>query len=131
MRKEMGSGNNTPNALHKSHSCSSIKDHENGKSQNNHTFKFDNSLTVHVRNNYSWHCAIYNQISILQSSSSIPIITMESVDDFKPYSNGGSGGMTNANSQASVTIECPLEKEPPKITWTTMTPQQISIWIDK
>lgn len=54
---------------------------------------------------------------------------MESVDDFKPYSNGS--GMTNANSQASVTIECPLEKEPPKITWTTMTPQQISIWIDK
>lgn len=70
----------------------------------------------------------------LQSSGSIPIITTESVDDFKPmaYSNGG---MSNGNSTLSVTIEEPLthkdQKEPPKITWTTMTPQQISIWIDK
>lgn len=66
-----------------------------------------------------------------QSSCSIPIITTESVDDLKPYSNGG---MSNGNSQVSVTIDAPLqskEKEQQRITWTTMTPQQISIWIDK
>lgn len=42
--------------------------------------------------------------------------------------------MSNGNSQVSVTIDAPLqakEKEQAKITWTTMTPQMISIWIDK
>lgn len=41
----------SPNTLHKSHSCSSIKEHEKDKSpMNNRKFKFDNNLTVHVRN---------------------------------------------------------------------------------
>lgn len=73
---------------------------------------------------------------ITQGSGSIPIITTESVDDFKTYTNGG---MSHGNSAISVTIEPPAdattltdkEKEQQKITWTTMTPQQISIWIDK
>jgi hypothetical protein len=48
--------------------------------------------------------------------------------------------MSNGNSTISVTIDAPLnekvhglheQKDPQKITWTTMTPQQISIWIDK
>jgi hypothetical protein len=61
----------------------------------------------------------------------------ESVDDFKTYTNGG---MSNGNSTVSVTIDAPLndkehtrsdQKDPPRITWTTMTPQQISMWIDK
>jgi len=72
-------------------------------------------------------------MSYLQGSGSIPIITTESVDDFKTYTNGG---MSNGNSTVSVTIDAPREltekeKEQQKITWTTMTPQQISIWIDK
>lgn len=72
----------------------------------------------------------------LKGSGSIPIITTESVDDFKTYSNGG---MSHGNSTVSVTIEPPASNlgekdnkdQPEKITWTTMTPQQISIWIDK
>jgi len=49
--------------------------------------------------------------------------------------------MSNGNSAVSVTIDAPLQekeknphsnsKEPAKVTWTTMTPQQISMWIDK
>lgn len=45
--------------------------------------------------------------------------------------------MSHANSAVSVTIDAPpdsaseKEAEQQKITWTTMTPQQISIWIDK
>jgi len=47
VRKEMKNG--SPNALHKSHSCSSIKDSEKEKSPaNNRKFNFNNSLTVHV-----------------------------------------------------------------------------------
>lgn len=41
-------GSASPNTLHKSHSCSSIKDEEKDKSQMGR-FKFDNNLTVHVR----------------------------------------------------------------------------------
>jgi hypothetical protein len=43
--------------------------------------------------------------------------------------------MTNNGSQQTVKIDVPesptLIEPPTKITWTTMTPQQISIWIDK
>jgi hypothetical protein len=44
--------------------------------------------------------------------------------------------MSHGNSTVSVVIDAPPsdcgqnDKEQ-KITWTTMTPQQISIWIDK
>ncbi|CRL01010.1 CLUMA_CG014242, isoform A [Clunio marinus] len=114
MRKEMASINSSPNTLQKSHSCSSIKDQVKDKSPMNHRkFKFDNSLTV-------------------QGLGSIPTIMTESVDDFKPFSNGG---MSHGNSTVSVTIDAPTEQReeelPKNITWTTMTPQQISIWIDK
>ena len=73
-------------------------------------------------------------MTYLQGSGSIPIITTESVDDFKTYTNGG---MSHGHSAVSVTIDAPekelteKEKEQQKITWTTMTPQQISMWIDK
>lgn len=55
----------------------------------------------------------------------------ESVDDFKPYSNGNS--MNHSTSQVRIDVpDSPLpEKEPQNLTWTTMTPQQISIWLDK
>lgn len=46
MRKELGSN---PNSLQKSHSCSSLKEDDKDKSSNHRKFKFDNSLTVHVR----------------------------------------------------------------------------------
>ncbi|KAG5676858.1 hypothetical protein PVAND_006665 [Polypedilum vanderplanki] len=112
MRREMG---NSSNSLQKSHSWSNIKDQDKDKSPlNSKKFKFDNNLTVH-------------------GSGSIPIITTESVDDFKTYTNGG---MSNGNSTFSVTIDAPNDSnkdddKDQKITWTTMTPQQISIWIDK
>lgn len=75
-------------------------------------------------------------ISLSQGSGSIPIIMTESVDDFKPYTNGG---MSHGNSTVSVTIDAPHDDDKEstdnnkdtKVTWTTMTPQQISIWIDK
>ncbi|XP_070496885.1 pH-sensitive chloride channel 2-like isoform X2 [Chironomus tepperi] len=115
MRRDMGG--HSPNSLQKSHSWSNIKEQDQKSPLNGRQFKFDNSLTVH-------------------GSGSIPIITTESVDDFKTYTNGG---MSHGNSAVSVTIDAPptsrelseKEKEQQKITWTTMTPQQISIWIDK
>lgn len=128
MRKDMTGGSTT---LQKSHSCSSIKDQDRSPLENR-KFKFDNNLTVHV----SPHSSMLNEneahkLLILQSSASIPTIMTEDAD-FKPYTNGNNN--YNNNSQLSVKIdvpESPLEKDPPKITWTTMTPQQISIWIDK
>lgn len=46
--------------------------------------------------------------------------------------------MSHGNSTVSVTIDAPHDKlnnieydKDGKITWTTMTPQQISIWIDR
>lgn len=47
--------------------------------------------------------------------------------------------MSHGNSTVSVTIDAPHDDDKgstdndrdTKITWTTMTPQQISIWIDK
>jgi len=49
--------------------------------------------------------------------------------------------MSKANSAVSVTIETPLdyqehkeltkEQQQNRTTWTTMTPQQIAMWIDK
>lgn len=63
MRKELsGSANTSPSALHKSHSCSSIKDHEKEKSpMPNRKFKFDNNLTVHVRKLFGPQGIIFNQ----------------------------------------------------------------------
>lgn len=49
MRREMNSSPKETSALHKSHSCSSIQENDKDKSPNNRKFKFDNSLTVHVR----------------------------------------------------------------------------------
>lgn len=135
MRKDMSGGGSVTGGLQKSHSCSSIKDQDRSPLPNR-KFKFDNNLTVHVSSHVPPLQASDSEAHKLlfsQSNASIPIITTESFDDFKPFTNGN---MNHNNSQLSVSINVPPdsplpEKEPQNLTWTTMTPQQISIWIDK
>ncbi|CAO1348804.1 unnamed protein product [Diamesa hyperborea] len=113
-RKEMAPGSESPNGLMKSHSCSSLKE-DKSPANNRKAFHFQNSLTV-------------------SNQQSIPIITTESVDDLHTYTNGA---LSHANSMVSVSMTndhlSPKEQEPKDLkgTWTTMTPQQISMWIDK
>ncbi|XP_017784957.1 PREDICTED: glycine receptor subunit alpha-1-like [Nicrophorus vespilloides] len=62
---------------------------------------YNNYLTVHSFNSFE-----------------VPTITMQSEDDLIPPSKG-----------SFTTIDMPSVLEPP--SWTTMTPQEIAIWIDK
>ncbi|EAA14557.5 AGAP009616-PA [Anopheles gambiae str. PEST] len=89
--------------LHKSHSCTSLADSATTVSANS----FNNYLTVH---------------SIPQkspSSATLPIISTTDVDR----------AMTEASN---VTIQ--IEGQTSNVNgngWTTMTPQEVAIWIDK
>ncbi|XP_058056351.1 pH-sensitive chloride channel 2 [Anopheles bellator] len=92
--------------LHKSHSCTSLADSNTSASNNS----FNNYLTVHA-------------IPQNNTGSAVPIIMTTDADKVDGKSNGnisiqvddqtGNDGTANGNG------------------WTTMTPQQVAIWIDK
>ncbi|KAK5640700.1 hypothetical protein RI129_009247 [Pyrocoelia pectoralis] len=110
------------NQLHKSHSCSSLND----CGCNNRDNTYNNYLTVHVRiHTYNSFFLHYVPTSIFQSFPStieIPKIHTETENDFM-------------STDSQLTIPVPsnnINKTSEKLQkWTSMTPQEVAIWIDK
>lgn len=105
LQREMRSSSPTP-SLTKSRSCSSLSQ-ETSNDPNGPTY--NNYLTVHS----------------FPSAMNLPTITTQSYDDLVP-GRGGNNQRPNNNSD-----DGSEEGQDRHQTWTTMTPQEIAIWIDK
>ncbi|XP_059614224.1 pH-sensitive chloride channel 2 [Phlebotomus argentipes] len=104
-RKEIG-GN-----LQKSHSCSSL----DAQSITTAAPSYNNYLTVHSFSN--------NKINL-------PIITTQSCDDLTQ----DNGTVINVEPDSSSTLQgnsAMPSPQPQNTGWTTMTPQEIAMWIDR
>ncbi|XP_055375610.1 pH-sensitive chloride channel 2-like [Condylostylus longicornis] len=116
-RKELG--------LQKSQSCTSLDRQgsvKSGKSGST-TAAYNNYLTVHS----------FQNMPTVPSKNNLPIIRTESADDF--LDNGHISinmeplNRSNQNMISNSTLDGNGNNN--NISWTTMTPQQIAIWIDK
>ncbi|GAB0091713.1 pH-sensitive chloride channel 2 [Sergentomyia squamirostris] len=103
-RKEIGTN------LQKSHSCSSL----DGQSNTTTVPSYNNYLTVH---------------SFSNNKSNLPTITTQSCDDLT-QENGNAVITVEPDSSSTLRGNTP-SPQPVNSGWTTMTPQEISMWIDR
>lgn len=130
-RKDMSPG------LQKSRSCSSLDGSQNGQNS------FNNYLTVHVSLGIYWRfqwwfwlIKLY-YLQSFPSKSNIPTITTtKSLDDLITENGSVAVNMEPSSSSATLQVHGQEECYTPEPTngksgWTTMTPQEISMWIDR